>query len=83
MVRKTNNSEAAVDAEQFRSDLYFRLHTHHIHVPPLRDRLEDLPLLLECLLRAANAASSGAYRISRISRQPSRARGCLGSGMPT
>ena len=31
----------------FRKDLYFRLHTHIIHVPPLRERLDDLPILLE------------------------------------
>jgi len=31
----------------FRKDLYYRLKTHLIHVPPLRDRLDDLPLLVD------------------------------------
>ena len=35
---------------QFRSDLNFRLRTHHIHLPPLRDRIDDLPLLLDHFL---------------------------------
>ena len=32
---------------KFRKDLYFRLCAHHIHIPPLRERLDDLPLLLD------------------------------------
>ncbi len=42
----TNKDLAAeVQAGRFRKDLYFRLNTHHIHVPPLRQRPMDLPLL--------------------------------------
>ena len=37
----------------FRADLYYRLLQHHIHVPPLRERLEDLPLLLNYFLQIA------------------------------
>lgn len=41
---------------KFRSDLNFRLRTHHIHIPPLRERLEDLPYLVDHFLaRAAYA----------------------------
>jgi DNA-binding NtrC family response regulator len=37
----------------FRRDLYHRLHTHHVQIPPLRERKEDLPLLLEHFLEEA------------------------------
>ena len=41
---------------RFRKDLYYRLCTHWIHVPALRDRLDDLPLLLDCFLDEAAIA---------------------------
>lgn len=41
---------------QFRKDLNFRLRTHHINIPPLRNRLEDLPLLVtHFMAKAADA----------------------------
>jgi transcriptional regulator with GAF, ATPase, and Fis domain len=42
-----------VDQDEFRKDLYYRLQTHQIRIPPLRDRKEDLPLLLDYFLEQA------------------------------
>ncbi len=38
---------------KFRGDLYYRLCTHQINIPPLRDRLEDVPLLLDYFIEDA------------------------------
>ena len=40
----------------FRKDLYFRLMAHQIEIPPLRERFEDLPLLVDHFLQQAAAA---------------------------
>ena len=47
----------AVDAGDFRSDLYYRLHVHRIHMPPLRERGGDLRLLVDHFLEKYGAAS--------------------------
>ncbi|MGO9588673.1 MAG: sigma-54-dependent transcriptional regulator [Candidatus Acidiferrales bacterium] len=44
------NPEQAVAEGHLRRDLYFRLNVFHIHLPPLREHKEDLPLLIEHLL---------------------------------
>jgi DNA-binding NtrC family response regulator len=45
--------DRAIEAGRFRRDLYFRLRTHHVHIPPLRERQEDLPLLFDHFLLEA------------------------------
>ncbi|MEE4069960.1 sigma-54 interaction domain-containing protein [Pseudomonas viridiflava] len=42
--------EAAIQRGEFRADLYYRLNVLPIKVPPLRERLEDLPALSEAIL---------------------------------
>jgi DNA-binding NtrC family response regulator len=50
----THHDLAARQAEgTFRRDLYYRLSTHHVRIPPLRERKGDLPLLLAHFLEEA------------------------------
>jgi two-component system nitrogen regulation response regulator GlnG len=45
------NLEVAIANERFRGDLFYRLNGFSIELPPLRERVEDLPILVEHFLR--------------------------------
>jgi len=53
VVATNRNLQQRMAEDRFRSDLYYRLCAHHVHIPPLRERPEDIPLLLNHFLDEA------------------------------
>jgi two-component system response regulator PilR (NtrC family) len=78
VVAATNRDlEADVQKGTFRQDLFYRLNVIRIHVPPLRERPEDVPLLAEHFLRKHTALSG-----KRLTFAPEALRWILGQSFP-
>jgi DNA-binding NtrC family response regulator len=56
VVATNQNLQTLQESGKFRKDLYYRLRAHHIHIPSLRDRYEDLPVLVNHFLEKASKA---------------------------
>ena len=73
---------AAIEEERFRADLYYRLNVISIRIPPLRERREDIPLLVDHFIEKFNiemgkeirGISEGAVRILMGNDWPGNAR---------
>ncbi len=65
LICATNESlELAIADGRFRRDLYYRINVIHVALPPLRERVEDIPLLIDALIREFPARDGSVRRVS-------------------
>jgi DNA-binding NtrC family response regulator len=66
VIAATNRDlKTLIEKKQFRDDLYYRLNVVHIHIPPLKERREDIPLLVSHFINKLNEEKE--YGIKGIS----------------
>ena len=64
LIAATNrNLQDEVRASRFRSDLFYRLAVVHVKIPPLRDRAEDIPLLVGSILKQLGVTGTPLERL--------------------
>jgi DNA-binding NtrC family response regulator len=68
IIASTNKDiQEEVEMGNFRKDLFYRLHLIHIHLPPLRERKEDIPALIDYFIRKANLEMN--RRVRRVTEE--------------
>ena len=70
IIAATNqNLPQLVEDKEFRQDLYYRLNVFPLHLPPLRERVEDIPLLIDHFLEKNSEEYNRRLRIDRAAQQ--------------
>ena len=65
IISSTNQDLAGlIEQKKFRDDLFYRLNTFTIYLPPLRERREDIPLQIDYFLQQNGAAKKQKYKFS-------------------